>query len=530
MGTTTNTAERRQARRHEWCLSLAVGPTLSSYRARCVWLAGLLSQVCCVATAQTVVVEPSVSARVVATTNAGGSEVTRERGLILELNPEIYVRARSDRLNVDGLFSVTVTQSGLESQANRVLPDGRLDLNAELAKRTLFVDAGVMAGRGPVDPFRARSDIGATNTSSLVTYRLSPFVLHNFTQDLSVLARNEWIVSRGVGDDGASAGLRDAKTTRGLVRVEHRPSPVGVTLEAGTQKTSLDSLDLSVLSSRFVRAIGTLSLSAELQAGVIAGHEYAASSFEELSDSRRGGIVHWRPTDRTDLRAEVEHRIFGTGWSFKLVHREPGIALELLSDRDLVAGPASMGVATTPESLAALLDATLASRIPNANDRAVAVQTLLNSRGLTDNLSRPIEVFSQFARVTQRNTASLIVNGTRNTLTSSAYYTRERSLFAPTTSSVRGGENRQYGAELDVARRLGPDWNGSVGLSRTYLFGLGSSLGFSSKQSAARLDLSHNVSKQFATTMGLRRIIVRSNIAAESSNATAVFAGCKLRF
>lgn len=530
MGTTTNTVRRLDEAKHDRSSSPSLSAMFASRRFRGVWLSGSLSFVGVLVSAQTVVVEPSVSARVVATTNAGAPGAGRERDLVLELHPEIYVRARSDRLNVDGLFSITATQYGAGSHADRALPDGRLDLNAALVKRTFFVDAGVMAGRTPIDPFKARSDIGATNTSSLMTYRMSPYLLHDFTQDLSALARRDWITSYGVGDEGASAGLRDVKTTRDLVRVEHRPSPLGATLEVGAQKTSLDSLDLSVLNSRYVRAIGTVALSAELQAGAIAGHEYLASSFEEQSGSRRGGLVHWRPTDRTDLRVEVERRIFGTGWSMNVRHHEPGIALELLSTRDLTAGPASMGVATTPESLAQLLDASLASRMPNANDRAAAVQSLLNSRGLTDNLARPIEVFSQFARITQRNSASLILNGTRNTLSASSFFTRERSLFAPTTTSVTSGENRQYGAEFDVARRLGPDWNGSVGIGRSYLFGLGSSLGFFSKQTAARLDLSHNASKQFATTIGLRRAVVRSNVAAESSNETAAFAGCKLRF
>ena len=61
-------------------------------------------------------------------------------------------------------------------------------------------------------------------------------------------------------------------------------------------------------------------------------------------------------------------------------------------------------------SVADLLDRMLIGRIPDAAQRAIAVQDLISRRGLPTTLSRPTELFSSRAEVRTRANVSAFVD------------------------------------------------------------------------------------------------------------------------
>jgi uncharacterized protein (PEP-CTERM system associated) len=270
----------------------------------------------------------------------------------------------------------------------------------------------------------------------------------------------------------------------------------------------------------------TAAPTAELEVGAFVGKERTATPLEARNDPTRGGYFGWRPTSRTSLTAEVGKRYFGNDWDANFRHRRPGFAIALASSRTLTSSPFQ----TTGEALPGLLDSMLTTRIPNVDDRAAAVRDLINSLGLPAGSLQGVELFAQQALIEQRNSASLAWNNQRNTLSLTGFYVRNEALPTAVLAGLDAGQSRQYGAQLDLARRLDAEWSGNLGAARSQLYGLGNTLGTVTKQTTFRADLIYTSSRRSAVTLGLRRNLFNSNAPLDSSNETAAFAGVRMRF
>ena len=109
-----------------------------------------------IAQSRAVVIQPSVGVTVTATNNSAiDASGAPQRDVIIDLRPEIFVRARGARLTIDGTFGVSLTDYVQHSQANRASPTGRLDLSSTLIDNTLFLDAGMAGTRTPNSVFGA---------------------------------------------------------------------------------------------------------------------------------------------------------------------------------------------------------------------------------------------------------------------------------------------------------------------------------------------------------------------------------------
>ena len=112
-------------------------------------------------------------------------------------------------------------------------------LSAILIERALFLDAGVEAARTRADPLLPFSGEASTaNTVSSVTWRASPYFEHEFTPTLSALVRSDTHRSRRntSADPGVAAPV-GSTVQREIVRVERKPVPVGLALEASREAT-----------------------------------------------------------------------------------------------------------------------------------------------------------------------------------------------------------------------------------------------------------------------------------------------------
>lgn len=480
------------------------------------------------ARAQPTVIEPSVEARFVATTNAnvGLSGATPQSDMILELRPSLYIRSRGAGLRVDGSIGLTVSHYRQGTQGSRVLPDGRLDINAVIVERALFVDAGVSSFRTLINPFGPQTEFGSANTSSTSLYRLSPYLERSLSPTLAVLARADVQQTHGFGDDGTTSSLRDSRTLRNTARLEQRPVPLGFKAEFSSEKSTYSSTGVTPLDTRTARILATAALTTELEVGAFAGKERTVTPLERRSETTRGGYLGWRPTSRTSLSGEFGRRYFGSDWDATFRHRRPGFAMGLSSSRTLSASP--LQVAT--EALPSLLNSMLTTRIPDPEDRAAAVRDLINSLGLPAGSLQGVELFAQQALIEQRNSATFAWSGPRNTLSLSGFHARNEALPTALLAGLDAGQSRQYGVQIDLARRLDAEWSGNLGVTKSYLYGLGTTLGTITKQSTFRADLIYNTSGRSAVTLGLRRNVFDSSLLVGSSNETAASVGVRMRF
>lgn len=483
---------------------------------------------------------PTVGLVVTATNNSRlvPDNLNPQRDLILDLQTGLTVRAHSRRFMLDGDLVFDFVDYTRGTQTNRVLPRGRLDLNTTLIENNLFLDAGVEASRTRSDPFQpqVQSQASTANTLSTVVYRLSPYYSHEIVPNLSVLARSDNNLSRSFGDTtsnnlGVSSNdqLNDARTQYNLLRVERKPTPFGLTVEASRQDQRYTRLEGEVLRIDTVRAIGTFAFYSDLIGGLIGGHERSFYSLTEVSDTRYGASVHWRPDDRTRLDVEVEHRFFGTGWNINFQHRSPYAVLIVNSSRYPSATTLSLGTAQTGDALSSLLDSLLTTRLPNQADRATAVQNLIAGRGLSGETSQKFDVFSNQAQLNRRADVTLLFNGVRNTVTANAFYARAEALDRGQLFNVIGADTVQRGTSLEFNHRLTPVTSADLRASWSSIAGLSQSLGDKTIQRQADLSLNRSLSPRSVATVSVRRLHSNS-VLSGTTNETAFLVGMKVRF
>lgn len=473
-----------------------------------------------------VLIEPAVEARFVATTNINvGDNVAQQQGdLILEVRPSLSVRSRGAGLTIDGSIGLAATHYSRSNQADRILPDGKIVLNAALIERALFLDAGFSAVRAAPNPFGLQGEFESINSSSTTVYRFSPYLDRDLSPSLRAQARAEFVQTNGFGDDPAASAVRNSRTYKNNARIDQRPLPLGLNAEVRSERTVYPSVDVTAFESKAGRIGMSFAPLVEVEVGAFVGREKTLTPYEDRVDSRRGGLLRWKPTDRTTLEAEGGRRFFGSDWNVVARHRRPGFAISASTSRTLTAAPFE----GTIDSLSRLFDSMLITRIPNADERASMVRDLVNSLGFGTDPLRQTEFFAQQAQIQQRNYASLALNGPRNTVSLGTFYARNLALQSAILAGFDLGQARQYGVQFDLSHRLDPEWNGNIGYARSNLYGLGSTLGTFSKQATVRADLIHSSSRRTALTMGVRRNIYTSNTGA--SNETAAYAGMRLRF
>ena len=486
-----------------------------------------------IAQSRAVVSQPSVGVTVTATNNSAiDASGAPQRDVIIDLRPEIFVRARGARLTIDGTFGVSLTDYVQHSQANRASPTGRLDLSSTLIDNTLFLDAGMAGTRTPNSVFGAPvNGVSAGNASTTGSVRLSPYLLREMAPDVFVLARSDNLLANTFGGKASVDGQGDVRHQANVVRIERRPKPAGATLELTTDDTKYASHQDSALQQRSVRLIGKLALGADLLAGVIGGHERSTYFVQTIDANRYGLMANWRPTERTTVDAEVEHRFFGYGWNLHARHRLPIAAFDVTMRRTASALPASLASGSASADLAGLLDSVFTTRISNEADRSALVRDTLRSRGLDNVQLAPVDVFTQYAQLQQDAAVRAVFNSPRNIVSVSGFYTKATALdgaLAPLTTA--SNDTKQYGAALDLSRRLSEDTTGIFSLSRRNAVGLGSRAADHSRQASLQLSANKNLTPRSTAVVGLRRTVTASSAIPAPGNETAVFAGYRTRF
>lgn len=484
---------------------------------------------------QRLVIQPSIGLTVTATNNSrlDTDDLPAQRDVVVDLQTNLVMRSRSARFLLDANIGVDFLDYTRNTQSNRVLPHGRLDLNATLIENSLFVDTGVEATRTRSDPFRAQTETGSTaNTLSTVVYRLSPYYSQEVIPHLSVLARSDNSFSRSFGDNtgpNANDQLRGARTQYDILRVERKPIPLGFAFEVSRQDQRYTQISGEVLRIDTIRGIGSYAVTPELIGGLIVGRDHSFYSLTEVSDARYGANLHWRPDDRTRLDVEVEHRFFGIGWDLNFQHRSPYTVVTVTTSRYPSASTLSLGAVQTGADLAALLDSLLTTRLPNPADRAAAVQDLIAQRGLTNQIGQPYDVFSDQAQLNRRADVTVLFNGVRNTVTLAAFYAKAEALDRGTVFSANALDTEQRGGSLNLNHRLTPDTTVDLRTRWSSIVGLGERAGNKTIEREASVNLNRALSPRSTAVASLRRLNASSTLSG-TVNETALLVGLKVRF
>ena len=371
--------------------------------------------------------------------------------LVSDIAPYIRINGEGDRLKLNFYYSphllVYANNPDLDTISNNLSATSQ----AELIKNFFFFDANALVAQNFVSPFGStQTDLAVVNQNRVETYGLqaSPYFKGTFGPEITWQARNDttwaWTSGSAYGNSTSTlwSGFLQTPVRTFGARIEYRRQDLSSSAYPQTLETEASRAYL------YFVPISSLKLFA------IGGYEdnnYNAG--QVVSNPIYGGGFEWRPTPRTGLSARVEDRYFGTGYNVAFDHRTRLTAWRLSYSRDASNYPQQL-FSLPPGNTALLLDSELLSRIPDPAERAAAVQQIIRQSGLPPFLAAPQSVFTQQIFLAERAEASVGILGVRNSLTFTAFRTRQQvlsSVTAPGISDVFANENSFTTRGLSVA-------------------------------------------------------------------------------
>ena len=463
------------------------------------------------ASAQSWRIEPSAKATVTATNNSGFANSTDSGGdVILDLLPRVALTGRGAHFSLNGFVEADSLTFVRNTQANQLIPSARLTLNANPVERWFYLDAGAGVTQSTVDPYSVVSS-GGLPSERLQTrqYRLSPYLDHAFTPALNLYYRNDNVWTRRTGQVSATERRGDYELHSHAAIFALKPEPLGFSLEANQERTEYVVTTNTTLDLASARAVVTYAVDPTLSLSALVGTEESECAFAKTRDRIRGLRMRWLPSERTDLNVSVERRFFDNGWNVAWSHRSPFVAMNINLARQPSSQPSSFLLPTTGGDVRSLIDAAFTTRYPNPAERAVIVDNAVANLVNSNSTATAVEVFSDYAQLQTRATASVVFLSPRSALTLQVFTLKSEQLQRRDAPPPVGGlpntaDNRQTGIAIAFNRRLTTTLTVETALAVSQIKGLGAALGDSTDSASFRLAASQNLTPKTRAFLGGR--------------------------
>jgi uncharacterized protein (PEP-CTERM system associated) len=389
--------------------------------------------------------------------NINLSSTDKQTGFITQLSPGIRIDARTARLkmfldySLNGLrYSTGYTSNNVQNALNAF---GTL----EAIDNWLFLDFSGRISQQIINPFgvQAPSSIyDNTNLTETSTYRLSPYIRGQLGGSADYFLRYNASVT-----NYQNGSLSDVSLSQwlGQVRGNTRFQNLIWTIDGSQQNTDY-SRGRNYEDAR-LRGLLTYQLYPEFRISGSGGYETNNyQSIDNEGQSTYGYGFDWTPTERTKVSGFQERRFFGNGHNVLISHRFPLSSIRYTDVRDVALIPnqsSTIGLGTVFDQY---FDQ-FASLIPDAAARAAYVTNLLNQAGIAPNAQAVSDYAAQRPRVQRRQQLSMVLYGSRNSLTFLAARNENEALtvFGQNTA-IAGEASRivQQGFTLSFLHRLTP--------------------------------------------------------------------------
>lgn len=463
----------------------------------------------------------------VASTASFGGE-TRE--WVTQISPGLKVNAKGANSLIQGDIKYDIYHYGQSTRPNQSVPTGALRGVTQSREAGLGLELGWSARQEP-DQFSANTDSGLVQQGYTTTeWRISPFFEKRLSDrtEAKLRATQTWIQSSQIGVNATARP--DSQVTSALASLATRPAPLGYDLSLTHQSTQVQGQSDPVLIQTVGRIKGIYALAQELELGPIVGVESDKVLLDRFNDRVYGWHVLWRPQERTSLSAQTEQRFFGRSWQVDANHRMPWLALNASFSRIASTYASSIGTVSQGGSLTSLFDAMLTTQIPNAEDRAKAVDDLITQKKLASQLNSTRDVYNLSAQLRQNASGRMVIMGRRNTFAVGAGRVDVSPLTSYLATLSAASQIREYFFSTELNHQLTPTSRLIAGMrwNRLHNHTVGQPYLFTRSFSWSTA-YSTDLSKHASATIGLRKQIAHSTQTGNSVES-AGFAGLGYRF
>ncbi len=454
----------------------------------------------------------------------------KKSDVIVDVAPRVGIVGDGARLRLNAAASLSALAYTKGTQDSRLVPTVDFGLWTAPIEDVFFVESSVKVERVTENPFGPQTPTGSSvNQQNSYEGRISPYLSGILASRFRYLLRHD---SGWIRTTGGATSVGNQYASHDAAELALLPRPLGASLRYDRDETNQVEGVEGQTRSEIVRAIVSLSPDPQLTVGLRGGHE--RNNFPGFNSDRNffGADLTWRPTERTNLALVGERRFFGNGWSATFDHRMPRLAWSLRSSRDVSTSAQQFLSLPATLDVAALIDASLTTRIPDPIARARAVEDLIVSRGLPRTLIAPVNLFDQRVELDTVNTATVSLLGARDSLALTLFSSRTEGLENLGASVQPGSsllDSRQRGAGLSFSHQLSPLSTLNAEASWRQTTGLGTLSGDQSRQQTYQLRFTHLISPKTSTTAGARHQVFDSNVQPNATE-TAVFVGLGHRF
>lgn len=401
-------------------------------------------------------VEPTIAVRETWTDNIGLQPSRDARSdLVTEILPGIAVRGRGARVRLDLEYQPTALIYARDSERNDFLNGLAATGVVEAIERILFVETRAQITQQSVSPFGTQSVADANSNSNRTETRIFSITPY----------------SRGILGSWATYDLRyDATATR-------TADPVGVDSNARNWSARIENanpigdfgwiidyadsrVDFDVgqdARSSLARGTVTYRIRPQLVSFVRGGRQRNNYDGSDRNYSTHGLGLHWAPTERTRVSAEIDKQFFGTGYAYSVQHRTAQTAWNVVASKGETTSAAQLTRASAGSMFDRFSDI-LADQIRDPDQRANRVREVLARSSIPTQSISQAGYLSSGVFVEKRLEGSAALMGVRNTVTIAAYKRDTRQLLG--AESLRSEDAtsvpdvRELGATLSWNHRL----------------------------------------------------------------------------
>lgn len=362
--------------------------------------------------------EKGISARATYTDNVNLAPSGREESdLYTEVRPHLGIRGKGGRLQLSADYSPRLLYYVNENSRSRVAHELASSAKLEAIENFFFIDANADISQEFVSPFGPQpGDVGLDSGNRIETRRLrvSPYIQGRTVGNIDYLGRYETTWT-----DTDRESLANARRTRWLGRLSGPPQRIGWSAEAFREETKFE--DQQTFTNNLGRLIVSYRVVPTFRLEARGGYEQNNFGLTDREGALYGAGLDWRPTPRTVVNGFWEERFFGSSFGANITHRTRLTAWRLAASRDISDFPQEL-FTLQPGFTPLLLDAIFAARIPDPVERFDAVIRFLQENQIPLFLNTPLRFFTQRIFLRERYEASAAINGVRNTVVFSVFY------------------------------------------------------------------------------------------------------------
>ena len=345
------------------------------------------------------------------------------------------------------------------SSSQNIFVQANLLGNVEAIEKFFYVEGAINVSQQYLSPFAPTpaSNIGVTNNRyTSAGFRVSPYIRGVFPGGTTYLLRSDSIWSN-LGHVQNVPGATSSFAQRWTGRLDSPIRTWGWSLDGSATSTSFT--DQQAVTNQIVR--GYLNYRPDPQVLVygIGGYEWNDYYLTESSNPVYGVGGEWRPTERTEVKGNWQHRFFGSEYLAAWTHRNPYTAFNINASQNISTYPQQIFAAPAGGDVAALVNAAFTTRIPDPVQRAQAVQQFLATSGLPATLQAPLNYYVQQVFLYEQQSATFTLLGVRNSTAFTLYNRKQEVISGGTGVALPApfgalNNNTQRGGSIAYSHQL----------------------------------------------------------------------------